>query len=60
MEGLGRLDKWLLEQERELLTALVSAASRSTDPDVRGIAGRIFITQAVRGEIATKRKEGDE
>lgn len=57
---MEKLNKWLVEQERELLTALVSAASKSTDPDVRGIAGRIFVVQAVRGEIAEQLKARDD
>lgn len=55
-----RLDKWLLEQERELFGALLKASMNSSDPEVRGIAGRIFVAQAMRGEIVEQRKVGDD
>ena len=55
-----RLDKWLVEQERELLSALLKASMVSSDPEVRGLAGRIFVAQAMRGEIVEQRKAGED
>jgi hypothetical protein len=58
MEGIDVLDKWLAAQEADLVTALVAAASKSTDPDVRGIAGRIHAVHGTREAITAQRKAG--
>ena len=55
-----KLDKWLAEQHTELLKALVSVAGRSTDPEVRGIHGRLFVATQTRAEIAELKKKGAE
>ncbi len=58
---MEKLDKWMLEQEVELLKALFQAAAVSTDPAVREVHGRIYVAREVRIQIAElKKKEGDD
>ena len=57
--GLEHLDRWLLQQQKELLEALVKAAAGSSDPEVRGIVGRLLAVQGTLAASQEAKKAGD-